>query len=139
MNSYNHNSNHVQNNQNQNKKQAQPNTINNSSSNNFESRKQPIRNSKEALGKIGAIPETRSSARLKEQQVKNEVSKQSISNQSNNNQNINNNQLKRKRDENAAVKEVKEEIPNNSSKPKNKPESDDMFMATANNDFPEQV
>jgi len=71
---------------------------------------------------------------LKEQQVKNDVSKQPNSNQNNNNQ------LKRKRDENVTVKEVKEEIPNNASRPANKPiVNDDMFMAAANNDFPEQV
>jgi seryl-tRNA synthetase len=127
------NSNNYQNqNNNQIKKTNPPtSTINNNNSNNYD-RKQPPRSSQQAIGKIGTVPETRSATRQKEQQIKNE---------STNASNNPNNQLKRKRDDNVAVKEVKEELPNNKQNTKlSKPiASDDMFMTAATNDFPEQV
>jgi len=102
----------------------------------------PIPN--KALGKIGSVPETRSSTRQREQQPQ---SKQPV-------QTSNSNQpLKRKREEQPVVKD---ELPttsynntiskqnsnkiNNNGKSNDKSKSnDDMFMTSANNDFQDQI
>lgn len=125
----------------QNQPQQQSNNNNNTANKNI-----PIPN--KALGKIGSVPETRSSTRQREQQPQPQT-KQPM-HTSNSTQ-----PLKRKREEPPVVKDelpttsYNNTITNPSSKPtpnttvsksndKSK-SNDDMFMTSANNDFQNEI